>query len=54
MRKREDTAGSKTRNLMHNHPLLRKCAVHDKNHKTKRRSQKVELRREWPVQIAFA
>lgn len=53
MRSTEDKAGSKTRNLMHNHPLMRKCAVHEKPGKTKRRQQKLALRREWPVQIAF-
>jgi len=48
----DDKTGVKTRNLMHNHPLMRKCVVHEKTGKTKRRQQKVVLRREWPVQIA--
>lgn len=54
MSKPEDKAGSKTRNLMHNHPLMRKCAVHEKTGKTLRRRQKTALRREWPAQTAFA
>jgi len=40
---------AKPRNLLHNHPLLRKCGVQEKNRKAKRRGEKVVLRKEWPV-----
>lgn len=40
------------RNLLHDHPLLRKGAVHDKSAKAKRRAAKVGLRREWDCQSA--
>ncbi|MDQ1363101.1 MAG: hypothetical protein QG652_961 [Pseudomonadota bacterium] len=53
MSRNDEKTGARTRNLMHNHPLMRKCAVHEKTGKTKRRHQKVALRREWPAQTAF-
>jgi hypothetical protein len=35
------------RNLFHDHPLLRKGAVHEKSGKARRRHAKVHLSREW-------
>jgi len=37
----------KRRNLLHDHPLLLKCDVHEKSYKAKRRKQKVKLKNEW-------
>ena len=53
MSTKKNQSGPISRNLLHNHPLMRCCAVHDKSVKTKRRHAKVSLRREWPVQIVF-
>ncbi len=39
--------GNKTRNLLHNHPLLRKGGMHEKSRKAKRRSDKQALRKAW-------
>jgi hypothetical protein len=49
----KNRSGHNSRNLLHNHPLMRRCAVHEKSVKTKRRLAKINLRREWPVQIVF-
>jgi len=38
---------NKPRNLLHNHPLLRKGGVHEKTRKAKRRSEKQALRKAW-------
>lgn len=35
------------RNLLHDHPLLRKGGVHEKSDKTKRRIEKQKLKKEW-------
>jgi hypothetical protein len=35
------------RNLLHDHPLLKKGAAHGKSHKAQRRNDKVQQRREW-------
>ena len=37
----------KPRNLLHNHPMLRKGGVHEKSNKAKRRSDKQALRKAW-------
>ncbi len=37
-----------TRNHLHNHPLLRKGGSHQQSTKSKRCSDKVNLKREWP------
>ncbi|MEW8028170.1 MAG: hypothetical protein AB2792_22745 [Candidatus Thiodiazotropha sp.] len=37
----------KARNLLHNHPLLRKGSVHDKTNKAQRRKAKQNLRKAW-------
>jgi hypothetical protein len=36
----------KQRNLLHNHPMMMKCAVHGKSKKAKRRSDKMAFRRD--------
>ena len=41
---------STQRNVMHNHPLLRKCEVHDKSHKRRRANEKVRVLREYADQ----
>jgi len=42
------------RNLLHDHPLLRKCAVHGKSRKVERRDTKVRMKREWDGQNRLA
>ena len=37
----------KQRNVMHNHPLLRKCEVHNKSRKRRRANEKVRVLREY-------
>ena len=38
------------RNLLHDHPLLRKCAAHGKSRKAERRDAKVRMKHEWDGQ----
>ena len=38
---------SNVRNLLHDHPLLRKGGIHEKPDKTKRRNEKQKLKKEW-------
>jgi len=38
----------KNRNLLHNHPMLRKGGVHQKTRKAQRRGDKQALRKAWP------
>ncbi|MBV2091389.1 MAG: hypothetical protein KUF72_10905 [Candidatus Thiodiazotropha sp. (ex Ctena orbiculata)] len=38
---------NRSRNLLHNHPMLRKGGVHDKSNKAKRRKEKQNLRKVW-------
>ncbi|MEJ2620044.1 MAG: hypothetical protein P8163_07215 [Candidatus Thiodiazotropha sp.] len=38
---------NRPRNLLHNHPMLRKGGVHDKPNKAKRRKEKQNLRKAW-------
>ena len=43
----------KARNLLHNHPLLRKGEVHGKSKKAERKRDKQALRKEWFSLSAF-
>ncbi|MEM7401425.1 MAG: hypothetical protein AAF304_05685 [Pseudomonadota bacterium] len=45
---------SRHRNLLHNHPMLRKGGVHQKCNKSKRRLDKVNMKKEWLPQNIFA
>ena len=38
---------NRPRNLLHNHPLLRKGGTHEKTEKAKRRKEKQQLRKAW-------
>jgi hypothetical protein len=38
---------SRQRNLLHNHPLLGKGGTHSKSNKSKRRLDKVNMKKEW-------
>lgn len=51
-RKRKAMAPPKRRNPLHDHPLLRKSAVHGKTRKAERRAERVSRAREWPVHSA--
>lgn len=42
------------RNLLHDHPLLRKCAAHGKSRKAERRDAKIRTKREWDGQSRLA
>jgi len=53
MKKVEKSVASH-RNLLHDHPLLRKCTVHGKSRETERRDAKVRLKHEWDRQNRFA
>lgn len=44
---------TRKRNLLHNHPLLSKGGVHRKSNKSKRRLEKVKMKKEWLPQIIF-
>ncbi|MGI9227883.1 MAG: hypothetical protein ACR2PU_03735 [Gammaproteobacteria bacterium] len=41
------------RNPLHNHPLLFKGGVHRKTNKSKRRLEKVKMKKEWLPQSVF-
>lgn len=41
------------RNLLHDHPLLRKGGVHQKSNKAKRRKEKQKLKQDWCPLIAL-
>jgi len=43
---------SPPRNPLFNHPLMKKGCVHQKNNKSKRQLDKVQLRKEWYHPIA--
>ena len=45
---------ARPRNLLHDHPLLRKGGIHGKSRKAERRDGKVALRREWGPQNVLA
>ncbi len=38
---------NRARNLLHDHPLLRKGGVHEKSNKAKRRNSRQSLRKAW-------
>ena len=38
---------NRPRNLLHDHPMLRKGGVHDKSNKAKRRKERQGLRKAW-------
>lgn len=38
---------SERRNPFHDHPLMRKGGVHEKNNKAKRKGEKQKLKKEW-------
>lgn len=42
------------RNPLHNHPLLFKGGVHRKTNKSKRRLEKVKMKKEWFPQSIFS
>lgn len=53
MKQRGKQAGLKTRNSLHDHPLLRKCAAHGKSKKAQRRGDKIAFQKEWRYQSAL-
>lgn len=44
----------RARNILHDHPLMRKGGVHQKSNKAQRRKDKQNLKRDWCPLIAFA
>jgi hypothetical protein len=44
---------NRVRNVLHDHPLLRKGGVHQKTNKAKRRNEKQKLKQDWGALIAF-
>lgn len=48
------TKRSRQRNLLHDHPLLTKGGVHRKSNKSKRRIDKVKIKKEWLPQNIFS
>ena len=52
-RNNKKTKQTRYRNTLHDHPLLSKCCVHQKSNKSKRRLEKVKVRKEWLVQNIF-
>jgi hypothetical protein len=44
---------SRQRNLLHDHPLLSKGGIHRKSYKSKRRTDKVKIKKEWLPQNIF-
>lgn len=44
---------NRARNLLHDHPLLRKGGVHQKSNKAKRRNEKQKLKQDWCPLMAF-
>lgn len=44
---------TRQRNLLHDHPLLSKGGIHRKNNKSKRRIEKVKMKKEWLHQKIF-
>jgi hypothetical protein len=53
MKRKSEISAAKPRNLLHDHPLLRKGGTHDKPKKAGRRKDKVALKREWYPQSVF-
>ena len=46
-KKKRIPVATSPRNLLHNHPLLRKSDIHQQTAKAKRRLDKVNLEKEW-------
>lgn len=44
---------TRQRNLLHDHPLLSKGSVHQKSNKSKRRLEKMRMKKEWLPQNVF-
>ena len=44
---------NRQRNLLHNHPLLHKGGAHCKSNKSRRRLEKVKMKKEWLAQRRF-
>ena len=44
---------NRQRNRLHNHPLLGKGGTHNKSNKSKRRHDKVKIKKEWLPQNIF-
>lgn len=52
-KKKLPTKLSRQRNHLHDHPLLSKGGVHRKSNKSKRRIDKVKMKKEWLPQSIF-
>ena len=52
--KQPKQAAPSHRNLLHDHPLLRKCAAHGKSRKAERRAAKISLKNERDGQSRLA
>jgi len=49
MRQKIPTAlPKKARNLLHDHPLMKKGGIHEKTKKSKRHQDKIQLKKGWP------
>ena len=44
---------TRQRNLLHDHPLLSKGGIHCKSNKSKRRMDKIKMKKEWIPQNIF-
>ena len=44
---------NRARNILHDHPLMRKGGVHQKSNKAKRRNEKQKLKQDWCPLIVF-
>lgn len=51
---KEKEKAPRQRNLLHDHPLLRKGGRHEKSRKAERRARKVAMRREWDPRSALS
>lgn len=49
---RKTRRAPKPRNLLHDHPLLRKGEAHGKSRKAERRAEKIRRPREWDYRSA--
>ena len=52
-KKKQTKQPQKQRNLLHDHPLLKKGGVHEKTEKADRQKNRISLRKEWFSQITF-
>ena len=48
-----DKKRSKPRNPLHDHPLLRRGALHEKSSKAKRMDEKRKMKKEWCLLMTF-